>query len=581
MTTSNFPPSIKLQIIEDLSFLYGQQQADALVDRIQKILETYAPAMQTLEAKPLTEKDVVLITYADQLSSPDKSPLKTLGTFLSNYLSEFITTVHILPFYPFSSDDGFSVIDYRQVNPEFGDWEDVEHIGETFTLMFDAVINHISANSNWFQGFLRNEPPFNRYFITVDPAADLSSVVRPRDLPLLTPFQTPEGERHLWTTFSTDQIDLNFKNPAVLLEILDLLLYYVSKGARIIRLDAIAFLWKEIGTSSIHLPQTHHLIKLMRLIIEQVAPHVLLLTETNVPHAENISYFGEGDDEAHMVYQFALPPLILHTLISGDSSRISDWAASLQRPSDEVTYFNFTASHDGIGVRPARDLLTDQEIDNLIKVVQDHGGGISYRRVGVDERQAYELNINYFDALNHPAELEEDPRRCIDRFLCSQAIMLSIPGLPAIYFHSLFGSRNDLLGVEKTGHLRSINREKLSLMPFESEIVASGTRRNLVFDGYQRLIKTRASHPAFTPWGDHKILKLGSQVFAILRFNPQVNSKLLCLHEISGQELVIDATLEGRLPSSGSDMLTNQDIALTKVSMRPYQVRWIRLNECK
>jgi len=578
MATFDLPSSTKNQIANHLSFLYGDPLAGSLLERIQALLKSYYPAIQGLDNKKLTEKDVVLITYADQLRSHDELPLKTLGTFLSKYLAELITTIHILPFYPYSSDDGFSVIDYRQVNPDFGDWEDIRNIGNEFDLMFDAVINHISAKSNWFQRFLQNEPPYNGYFISVNPEADLSSVVRARDLPLLTPFQTTQGEVHLWTTFSTDQVDLNFSNPEVLLEILELLLYYIKQGANIIRLDAIAFLWKEIGSTSIHLPQTHRIIKIMRAIVDQIAPHVLLLTETNVPHDENISYFGDGDNEAHIVYQFALPPLIMHTLTSGDASRLSAWAASLHRPSEKVTYFNFTASHDGIGIRPARNILSDSEIETLARLAQEHGGGISYRRVADHERQAYELNINYFDALNNPSEVQDHRQRAIDRFLCSQAIMLALPGLPAIYFHSLFGSRNDPKGVEKTGHLRSINRQKFTLQPFEADLRKTNSRRNRIFQGYQRLLKARRCHPAFSPWGKHKVVKIEPGIFAILRFSPQDDRKVLCLHEVSGQQLDFNVTLEGKLLNSGVDLLTGENVQLTKVKLNPFQVRWVRLD---
>ena len=577
MTAFDLPPSKEKQIRDHLSFLYGEQVSGSLLDRLRTLLQSYYPVIQRPESSELSEKDIVLITYADQLTSPDEPPLKTLEAFLSEYLTDLVTTIHILPFYPYSSDDGFSVIDYRQVNPAFGDWSHIQEMREKFKLMFDAVINHISAKSDWFQGFLRNEPPYNEYFITVDPETDLSSIVRPRDLPLLTSFQTSQGDRHLWTTFSTDQIDLNFANPEVLMEILDLLLYYIEKGASIIRLDAIAFLWKEIGSTSIHLPQTHRIIKIMRAIVDHIAPHVLLLTETNVPHEENISYFGTGEDEAHMVYQFALPPLILHTLVAGDASRLSNWAATLDRPSEKVTFFNFTASHDGIGVRPARNILTEQEIKTLTRRVEDHGGGISYRRIGEHARQAYELNINYFDALNSTNEIQHDLQRTVNRFLCSQAIMLAFPGLPAIYFHSLFGSRNDPEGVEKTGHLRSINRQKFSRQSFEAELCRPHTRRNLVFQGYQRLLKARRGHAAFNPWGGHEVLPIDPKIFAILRYESQESPKVLCLHEIAGKPFEFNGTLETGLPFAGEDLLTGEKIQFDTLTLQPYQACWIQL----
>ena len=231
-------------------FLYGKEDAGGVSEKISSLLESFQQnfSPKTSPIKNLTQKDVFLITYADQVTQTGRPPLTTLTEFCKTYLAGTISAVHILPFYPSSSDDGFSVVDYRVVDAAFGTWEDIAALGTDFKLMFDAVINHVSASSAWFRGFLADDPRFREYFILVDPHADLSGVVRPRILPLLTKFVTPSGEKSVWTTFSTDQIDLNYRNPVVLLEILDTLLFYVKHGAQFIRLDAIAYLWKEIGT---------------------------------------------------------------------------------------------------------------------------------------------------------------------------------------------------------------------------------------------------------------------------------------------------------------------------------------------
>ena len=350
----------------------------------------------------VTEQDVVLITYGDQIQEPGKPPLETLGEVLTTLISPTINCIHILPFYPFSSDDGFSVIDYEQVNPEWGDWQDIEHLGRHFRLMFDAVINHISQHSRWFQAFLRGEPPYTDYFIAADPAADLSTVIRPRTLPLLTPVDTADGLKHVWTTFSADQIDLNYANPQVLLEILEVLLSYVGHRARLIRLDAIGFMWKEIGTTSLHLPQAHRIIQLMRAMLDVVAPDVVLITETNVPHVENISYWGDGHNEAQLVYNFTLPPLTLHAFQTGDTRLLSRWAATLQTVSAETGFFNFMASHDGIGLRPLEGILDAAAIQAMVNRTLAHGGRVSYKTNRDGSQSPYELNIVYFDALNDP-----------------------------------------------------------------------------------------------------------------------------------------------------------------------------------
>jgi glycosidase len=485
------------RIQEQLSFIYGELEGEQVRKLLLQRMEEFRQRHPQLDAisQPagqLTEQDTVLITYGDQIWEPGQLPLHTLADFLDKHLAGAVNFVHILPFFPYSSDDGFSVIDFYQVDPALGSWNDITRLGQNFRLMFDAVVNHISSHSKWFRGYKLGQVPYQDYFINTDPSTDLSQVVRPRALPLLTAIETEQGACHVWTTFSDDQIDLNYANPQVLLEMIDVLLFYVEHGAEIIRLDAIAYLWKEIGTSCIHLPQTHAVVKLFRAILDAVAPQVLLITETNVPHEENISYFGEPvpktgrTDEAQMVYQFPLAPLVLHTFHTGNTRALSGWAASLNTPSPGATFFNFIASHDGIGVNPARGILDETEIQALVDRTRAHGGQVSYKTNPDGSKSVYELNITLYDALNDPSS----PQQEVDlmRFMASQVIKLSLAGVPGIYIHSLFGSRNCHSCVEKSGRARSINREKFQRADLEAKVNESGSMKQEIFTRYKRLL---------------------------------------------------------------------------------------------
>lgn len=565
--------------------LYGQTTGSEAFERLRAVLNHYRGLLashRTAENDVLSERDSVLITYADQLSELHTSPLQTLTRFCEQYLSGLVSSVHLLPFFPYSSDDGFSVIDYRVIDPAFGSWEDVSALGRNFRLMFDAVINHASVHHEWFQAFLKGDPKYQDYFIVVEGNSDLSQVVRPRALPLLTTFETPSGPRQVWTTFSADQVDLNFQNPDVLLEIIDTLLFYVAKGAQLIRLDAIAYLWKEIGTSCIHLPQTHRIIRLFRSVLDVVAPHVLLITETNVPHSDNISYFGNGTDEAQMVYNFALPPLTLHTFYTGSSYVLSQWAAGLKLPSDRTTFFNFLASHDGIGVNPARGILSDREIEAMIERTVQHGGLVSYKNDPSGVQIPYELNINYFDALSNPGA-DEPLSTQVDRFMAAQAIMLALVGVPGIYFHSMFGSRSWREGVDLTGRNRTINRQKFDVTTFERELMNQSSLRYQVFQRYAQLLRARSSSAAFHPHGEQQVLDYGEAIFALLRLSPDAGERVLCLHNISDQpqRLKIESKeIFGLFAGRLKDLITEQgmdDLANDTLALKPYQTLWLRI----
>lgn len=580
--TLSIPQSLQERITEHLVFLYGADRAAPLWEKLQQQLANFhqqqPDLVQDQAGTRLTERDVILITYGDQIQSSDKPSLQNLAEVLNATVKGWITGVHILPFFPYSSDDGFSVIDYTQVNSDFGDWDDVARLRPNFRLMFDLVVNHVSAHSAWFQAFLADDPAFADAFIVVDPDTDLSQVVRPRALPLLTAVTTSSGEKKwVWTTFSTDQIDINFADPSVLLRILDVLLFYVAQGAEIIRLDAIAYLWKTIGTSCIHLEETHRVVKLFRAVLDAVAPGVMLITETNVPHKENISYFGNGTDEAQLVYQFPLPPLVFHALMRGDAAYLTRWAAALEPPSTQTTFYNFLASHDGVGVRPVEGILPPTEVLAMAEQVKAHGGYVSYKTNSDGSQSPYELNISYFDALSNPAG-EEPLAWQVARFMVSQAIMLALQGIPAIYVHSLFGSRNDPAGVERTGRYRSINREKFRRAELEAALAAPDSLRARVFSTYRHLLQVRAQHQAFHPNCAQRILDLHPAIFAVQRISPAGDETVICLHNVADVPVVCTlpvnkkvATMEDLL--SGATFVV-QEGACT-VHLGAYQVAWL------
>lgn len=532
-------PSIR----KHLECLYGPEHAASTASRLEALLARFQREFRDdagARGRGLNQRDALLITYADQLREPGAAPLQTLADFAARHLCDVVSGIHLLPFYPWSSDDGFSVKDYFAVEPAYGTWDDIARFRPRFDLMFDAVFNHLSAQGDWFQRFLRDDPAFRHFFVTVAGDPDLSQVIRPRALPLLTEFPTAAGPKKVWTTFSADQVDLNFRNPAVLLATLEALLLYVRNGARFIRLDAIAFLWKEIGTTCLHRPQTHRVVQLMRAVLDAVAPGVRIITETNVPHADNLSYFGDGTNEAHLVYNFALPPLVLHSMQTGNAAKLTRWAQSLALPSPQVTFFNFLASHDGIGLNPARGILSDAEIDVLVARTLQHGGLISYKHLADGSQIPYEMNINYLDALSNPTA-NEPVELAARKFLTAQAILLSLQGVPGIYFHSLFGSRGDRAGADTSGIPRRINREKLQRARLETELADATSLRAAVFAGQRELLRQRCAHPAFSPAAPQQVLELDPRVFAVLRQSPDATDRMLCLHNVSGETAVVHA----------------------------------------
>ena len=546
-----------------LGELYPPEQAARAFDLLTERIDAHRTVSAPLRP-PLTQRDVMLIAYGDVVSAPGEAPLRTLKRLLDRDLGGEITNVHLLPVCPYTSDDGFSVTDFLSVDPKLGDWPEIADLGASRGLMLDAVINHTSKSHPWFRKCLEGEPPYRDYYIEGDSDGDYSRVFRPRTSPLLTPFEAREGVKYFWTTFSDDQVDLNYHSPELLAEVAEVLLQYARRGARFIRLDAIGFAWKEPGTRCMSLPQTHALVRLLRLALNAAYPGVMLITETNVAHAENISYFGQGD-EAQLVYQFPLPPLVMFSLLRQSARRLTQWAGSLEQtplPAG-TTYFNFLASHDGIGVGPVQGLLDAGEQQVLLDATLAHGGRISYKSMPDGGSVPYELNISYMDALTPP---EADDSLRLARFMAAQAVMLSMRGMPGIYYHSLLGSRSWREGAERSGINRRINREKLRLDALERELSDPGSLRARVLSAYREMLRIRGTCSAFSPYAGQRVEVLDPRVFALERFDPETGCRAWVRINLSGDEVALDDH------AAGTDLLSSDG---PTDRLAPYQTRWI------
>jgi glucosylglycerate phosphorylase len=588
------PHNFREKVLTKLTFLYGKQMANKYMPELERICKVYyaykteemAEIGKTFDSKErFTEEDVILITYGDIIREDGVSPLTTLSKFCGIYLKQTINTLHILPFFPYSSDRGFSIMDFETVDPRLGTWENIEDLETRYKLMFDGVINHISTKSRWFQRFLDATPHYKDFFINYDSYDDLTPeerniIFRPRTSDILTKFKTVYGEKFVWTTFSKDQVDLNYKNPEVLIRIIEILLFYVRKGADIIRLDAITFLWANSGTSCANLEQVHTIVKIFRAILDLVAPHVAIISETNIPHKENISYFGNGYDEAHMVYNFALPPLVLYTFYSKDATKLSEWAASHKPISEATTFLNFLDSHDGVGLIAVKDILSHEEIHFTIQRAREHGGYISYKTYKDGTEVPYEINITWFSALNREDGIGHLDRQ-IKKFIASRAIALVLQGVPGVYIHSFFGTRNDVNAVIDTNIKREINRTVINYNTLIETLANPDKLTDKIIHKLNALITIRTKQSAFHPNGAQDILKIKPEIFAVLRTSPNKDQHILSLINITDDEFQI--TIPKKTVNIfeqewydliSQDMYTFKDESIS-LTLKPYDVVWL------
>jgi len=558
-----------------LSEVYAENQVADLVERIDARVRAMPPRDE--RGSTWSAADILLISYADAIQGEQGAPLVHLRAFLREHLSGLVSHVHLLPFFPFTSDDGFAVSDYRALDPCNGGWSDVKGLSEDVSLVFDLVINHASSAHPYFQQFLSDTAPGNRYFYTADPDQDVTQVTRPRASPLLQAYETSVGTRWVWCTFSRDQVDWDFSNPDVLYEFVDVFLTYVERGASWMRLDAIAYLWKEIGTSCIHRPQTHAIVKLLRVVAQEVGPDIKLLTETNVPLAENLSYLGNGD-EAHVVYNFSLPPLLLHALLTTNSRHLTAWCQSLPVLSDGCTYLNFTASHDGIGLRPAEGILDDQEIEELVACVKGFGGLATQRQKPDGSLSPYELNIALFDALQGTVDGKDAWQ--LERFLLSQGVMMALAGVPALYYNSFLAASNDLEGFEKTGRNRTLNRKKWTTVELEQRLSEPDGVPQQVLLGLRQMLQVRVAQAAFDPDALQECMDVDPRVVVLIRRCRRETQRLLCLFNLSNEDVVVERTDLGLHAHALLHAHYTQGkihVGETQCSLSPYSIHWLEI----
>jgi sucrose phosphorylase len=437
----------------------------------------------------MMRNQVQLITYVDRLGGT----LRGLRELLGGSLEGLFGGVHLLPYFtPIDgADAGFDPTDHTEVDPRLGTWEDVAALAGDLDLMADLIVNHISAQSPQFRDFLDKgaHSPYAGMFLTFDRVfpdgateQDLLRVYRPRPGLPLTDVTLADGTRRImWTTFTSEQIDLDVHDPATVSYLRSILDRFAEAGVGIVRLDAVGYAVKTPGTSSFVTPET-------RAFIDQLSSWagergIEVLVEIHSHYEHQIEIAGQVD----RVYDFALPPLVLHALFTGDAAPLRRWLEV--RPTNAVTVLD---THDGIGVRdvgrdvtdPGRaGLLDDDQIDALVEQIHEHTVGASRLATGeaASNVDLYQVNSTFYDALGR------DDRA----YLLARLLQFFVPGVPQVYYVGLLAGENDLELLASTGVGRDVNRRH-----YTADELRTALDEPVVGD-LLTLIRFRNAHPAF------------------------------------------------------------------------------------
>ena len=522
------------------------------------------------------ESHSVLITYADSIYKNGEATLKTLRKLLSKHFGSLSKVVHILPFLKSTSDGGFAVSSYDSLEEKFGDWDDLKSISKNHDLMADLVLNHVSSSHPWVQQFIKYQEPGISNVFSPKQNLDWSNVVRPRSSSLFSQINTEDGPKQVWTTFGPDQIDLNWHNPKMTLEFLNLIINYLSNGIKWFRLDAVGFIWKESGTTCLHLPKAHSIVKLLRVLLNNLLDEGVLITETNVPQKENLSYLIP-DDEAHMAYNFPLPPLLLEAIITSRADILNSWIFDWPILPEDTTLFNFTASHDGVGLRALEGLMNEQRIKDLLINCEKRGGLVSHRRLSNGDDKPYELNISWWSAMEDSSR--DTKRFQYERFILSQLLVMALKGVPAFYLPALLASENDIKRFSMTGQRRDLNREK-----FKSENLLavlnnpeSNANKNLKY--LRNAMDFRSKLKQFHPCSQMKCLSKGRSDIVVIKRGKGPES-VFAIHNMTENKINYQLN-DNDLPKiidndfNTHDFLTSTKYNCKNISLDPFQVIWL------
>ena len=432
---------------------------------------------------------VQLITYADRLGGT----LAGLRELIRGPLAGLFGGVHLLPYFtPIDgADAGFDPTDHTEVDPRLGTWEDVAALADDLDLMSDLIVNHISAQSPQFRDFLQRgaRSPFAGMFLTFDRVfpdgateQDLLRVYRPRPGLPLTDVTLADGSRRImWTTFTSEQIDLDVNDPTTVAYLRSILDRFAEAGVSIVRLDAVGYAVKTPGTSSFVTAETRAFIDELSSWAAERGIEVLVEIHSHYEHQIEIAR------QVDRVYDFALPPLVLHALFTGDAAPLLRWLEV--RPTNAVTVLD---THDGIGVRDVgRDatdpqragLLDDDQIDALVEQIHEHTQGASRLATGeaASNVDLYQVNSTFYDALGR------DDRA----YLLARLLQFFVPGVPQVYYVGLLAGENDLDLLASTGVGRDVNRRH-----YDADDLWEALDKPVVRD-LLTLIRFRNAHPAF------------------------------------------------------------------------------------
>ena len=522
------------------------------------------------------ESHSVLITYADSIYKNGEPTLITLGDLLSKHFGSLSKVVHILPFLKSTSDGGFAVSSYDSLEEKFGCWDDLKSISKNHVLMADLVLNHVSSSHPWVQQFIKSQEPGISNVFSPEQNLDWSNVVRPRSSSLFSQINTEDGPKQVWTTFGPDQIDLNWHNPKMTLEFLNLIISYLANGIKWLRLDAVGFIWKESGTTCLHLPKAHSIVKILRILLNDLLNDGVLITETNVPQKENLSYLIP-EDEAHMAYNFPLPPLLLEAIITSKADILNSWIFDWPRLPDDTTLFNFTASHDGVGLRALEGLMNEQRIKDLLINCEKRGGLVSHRRLSNGVDKPYELNISWWSAMEDSSR--DFNRFQFERFILTQLLVMALKGVPAFYLPALLASENDIKSFSTTGQRRDLNREKFKsdnlLSVFNNP--ESNANKNLKY--LCNAMDVRSELKQFHPCSEMKCLSKGRSDIVVIKRGKGPES-VFAIHNMTENKInyqLNDNDLTEKIDNDFNmrDFLTSTKYNCKNISLDPFQVVWL------
>lgn len=558
------------EIRNALKVVYEQDYVQALKE-IEALIEKYG-ASENLAKTSFKNSEAFLFAMPDALQDGVNKPLETLLNFVSENCAGLFSTLHVLPFCSTAHLNSTAVLDFKTGDPKLGDFDVFTKKDYGLKFMADIELNHVSNRSPWLKNYLDDMEGYENLFMTTWNDFDYDKVYSDGHKPH---FDHQQKIHHgkpllLLSTKGEGVIDFNYGDYHTFIRMLDVILYYTSQKFAALRFLDVDYIWKDPSFAWEGHLKSHYLLKIIRSVMDIVNPDMALAIANPSKRGMAFSYLGSGRDEMQFIYNEALPALLVHAMLNGNSRRLSRWVLSLETGSTFTSLLNASASYDEIDLRPLEGILPKASIESLARHALESGGSVEYYQREDGIKAPEKLHVGFLDIMHKKGDSRE---LTVKRFMASQALQAILPGIPAVYLHAFLGSTN-YAGPGRGDLARWVlsTHESLDVTALVDELNNPNSMRGMVFKAYSEMLRIRNQQPAFNPRAGFEVAVIDPSVFTLRRYALKQTIWTFTNTSAGYRRVSLDSL--GYF-AEFVDLISGKEFKSSQIELGPYEYLWL------